>query len=337
MRKIESSLFNMFIVRNLYSFTCFFTILLLASCQRSIKPLEIKLAHGLDINHPVHEAMEFMAKKVEEKSGGEMTLKIFPNSQLGSERECLELLQIGSLGMTKVSAAVMESFSPDFKVYSLPYIFKSKEHNFQVLDGEIGKEMLAKGEPFWLKGLCYYDAGSRSFYTKDKPVNEPKDLKGLKIRVQSSPTAISMVQQFGGAATPISWGELYTSLQQGVVDGAENNSPSLYISRHYEVCKYYSLNEHTMVPDILMISTIVWDQLKPQEQQWLQEAADESAVLQRELWEVAENEALEAIKKAGVKVNIPDKEPFAKIVEPIYESYKKEPHIYELIQRIRDR
>ena len=304
-------------------------------CQKISDTREIKLAHALEITHPVHQAMLFMAERVKEKSGGKLVMDIYPNSQLGSERECLELLQIGSLGMTKVSAAVLESFSPNYKVLSLPYIFKDKQHYFDVLEGDIGTELLLEGEKYWLRGLTFYDAGSRSFYSTNKAIDSPKDLKSMKIRVQSSPTAMNMVKAFGGAATPISWGELYTALQQGVVDGAENNTPSFYLSRHYEVSKYFSLNEHTMVPDILLISSIIWEKLTPQEQKWLQEAADESAVIQRELWKTAEEEALAAVKAAGVIVSTPDKAPFAKMVEPMYETYKDEPEVYSLIQRIR--
>jgi tripartite ATP-independent transporter DctP family solute receptor len=304
------------------------------SCKEISGNKEIKLAHGLDTSHPVHEAMVFMAEKVKEKSGGKLTLEIYPNGQLGGERESLELLQIGSLGMTKVSAAVMESFSPNFKVLSLPYIFKDKDHYYRVLDGEIGKDLLGDGEKYWLRGLAYYDAGSRSFYSIKKPIKEPKDLQGQKIRVQASATAIDMVHRLGGSATPISWGELYTALQQGVVDGAENNPPSFYLSRHYEVCKYYSLNEHTMVPDVLLISTVVWNSLEPQEQAWLQEAVDESLPVQRQLWNEAEAEALEAVKQAGVEITVPDKEPFAELVEPMFESFRDEPAVYDLIKRI---
>ncbi|WP_299819732.1 TRAP transporter substrate-binding protein [uncultured Pontibacter sp.] len=320
----------------LLGLTAFAVILSMQSCQQISDTKEIKLGHALETTHPVHLAMVELAKRVEQKSAGKLVVDIYPNAQLGSERECVELLQIGSLGMTKVSAAVMESFSPNFKVLSLPYIFKDKAHYYNVLEGEVGAQLLTEGEKYWLRGLCYYDAGSRSFYTTNRQINEPKDLKGLKIRVQASPTAIGMVKSFGGAATPTSWGELYTALQQGVVDGAENNTPSFYLSHHYEVSKYYSLNEHTMVPDILLISSKVWESLNPQEQKWLQEAVDESAVVQRELWQEAEQHALAEIKKAGVIVTTPDKEPFAKLVEPLYESYKSEPEVYSLIQRIKN-
>ncbi len=305
------------------------------SCQKIKKTTEVKLAHTLEMTHPVHQAMVYMAERVKEKSGGKMRIDIYPNSQLGSERESIELLQIGSIGMTKVSAAVMESFSPNFKALSLPYVFRDKAHYFEVLDGAIGDELLKEGEKYWLRGLCFYDAGSRSFYSTKKPINSPNDLRGMTIRVQASNTAFGMIKSFGGAASPVSWGELYTALQQGVVDGAENNPPSFFLSRHYEVSKFYALNEHTMIPDILLISTVVWESLTPQEQQWLQEAADESTAVQRGLWEKAEAESLEAIKQAGVEVSYPDKAPFAKMVEPMYEGFKNEPAVYDLIQRIR--
>lgn len=313
---------------------CMVLLLGVSSCGKINDSRAIKLAHSLDMTHSVHIAMEYMAEKVAEKSNGKLTIDIYPGGQLGSEREALELLQIGSIGMTKVSAATMENFAPAFKVFSLPYIFKDKEHLFRIIDGDIGTELLSKGEEFWLHGLTYYDAGSRSFYTVKKPVNDPTDLRGMKIRVLASNTAVNMIQAFGGSATPISWGELYTALQQGVVDGAENNPPSFYLSRHYEVAKNYTLDEHTMIPDVLLISSHIWKDLSSQEKQWIQEAADESAIYQRELWAEAEADALEAVKKAGVEIIIPDKKSFADKVEPMYENYKSEPKIHALIEQI---
>jgi len=278
--------------------------------------------------------MVHMAEKVKEKSGGALQVEIYPSQQLGSERQCLELLQIGSLAMTKVSAAVYENFAPDSKVLSLPYIFRGREHSYNVLDGAVGKEMLKQGEKFWLRGLAYFDAGQRSFYTKDRPVNKPEDLEGLKIRVQESVTAMNLVRSLGGAPTPISWGELYTALQQGVVDGAENNPPSFYTSRHYEVCKYYSLNEHTAVPDLLIIGTIAWNGMTEQEQKWLQEAADEAVQYQRKLWVAAEDEALAEVQKAGVEIIRPDKTLFAEKTKSMLEAFKEDKVIYDLIQKI---
>lgn len=309
-------------------------LIVISACETANETRVIKLAHGLDVNHSVHKAMLKMGEDLEKLSGGKMSIKIYPNQQLGSERESLELLQIGSLDMTKVSVGVLENFAPDMKVFGIPFLFRDKQHSFSVLDGPIGKKLLKEGEKFWLKGLCYYDAGSRSFYTKDKQVTTPDDLKGLKIRVMESATAMDMVRSLGGAPTPISWGELYTSLQQGVVDGAENNPPSFYLSRHYEVCKYYTINEHTMLPDALLVSTHLWGRLSEQEQQWLQEAADNSVAYQRELWAISEREALEEVEKAGVEVIYPDKAPFEEAVQGIYDQYKDDKVMSSLIEQI---
>ncbi|TNF43366.1 MAG: TRAP transporter substrate-binding protein [Bacteroidetes bacterium] len=304
------------------------------SCNVLSDKTELKLAHGLPTDHPVHKAMEFMAQRSSELSEGKLTIEVYPAEQLGSEQQCVELVQIGSLAITKVSAAVMESFTDDYKVFGLPYVFRSKEHTFKVLDGEIGKELLLSTEKKWIRGLCYYDAGSRSFYTISKPINHPDDLIGMKIRVMRSITAVEMIRALGGSATPISWGELYTALQSGVVDGAENNPPSLYTSRHYEVCKFYSLDEHTTIPDVLVISKKVWDKLSDQEQKWLQQAADESAKLERKLWAESELESLEEVQKAGVTINYPEKAPFIEKVQPLLESYRSNPVIYSYIKRI---
>jgi tripartite ATP-independent transporter DctP family solute receptor len=296
----------------------------------------IKLGHGLGVTHPVHEAMEYMAQLIEEKSQGKMEIRIYPNQQLGTERELVELLQIGSLGMTKVSSATLESFAPKIQVLSMPYLFRDDEHRDKVLKGAIGKQLLLEGEKYWLRGLCYYDAGKRSFYTKTKPVESPDDLKGLKIRTLESNMAINMIKSFGSSPTPVSYGELYTALQQGIVDGAENNPPSLYTSRHYEVCKFYSVNEHTAVPDVVIISTKVWNTLDEHEKQWIQEAADESAVFQYKLWAESVEESFRELKKAGVTITYPDQSGFREAVESLYENFRIiQPEMYEMVEQIR--
>ncbi len=323
-------------MKNVYLLKFIAVIILVGftSCQTVQEGKTIKLAHGLDENHPVHKAMAFMGEEIERKSGGSLKLNIYPNQQLGSERQCLELLQIGSLGMTKVSAAVMENFSPNMKVFGLPYLFKDKAQTFRVLDGQIGKDLLDGAEKYWLKGLGYYDAGSRSFYTVKAPIETPDDLKGLKIRVMESVTAMNMIKSMGGAPTPISSGELYTALQQGIVDGAENNPPTFFLTRDYEVCKFLSLDEHTTIPDVLIMSTHLWNSLNEEEQVWVQEAADASVDYQRKLWAIAEEEALTAVQKAGVTVTRPDKAPFKEKVSSVYESYKDNAEMYSLIKKI---
>jgi len=308
---------------------------LAAGCERQSSQLRLKIGHSLDPSHTVHKAMLYMGERLEEHSGGSMAVDIYPSSQLGQERELIELLQIGSLAMTKVSASPLESFVPEMKVFNIPYLFRDEKHCWDVLNSDIGRELLLAPESVRLRGLGYYDAGSRSFYTVDHLVRTPADLKGLKIRVQQSQTALQMVKAFGGAPTPISWGELYTALQQGVVDGAENNPPSFYLSGHYEVAKFYTLDEHTYVPDILLISKYVWDRLAEQQQEWLQRSVDESVTYQKALWKKDVQHALDAVTAAGVTVYRPDKTLFAEKVAGMYKNYDGT-EIGDLIRRIRE-
>ena len=319
---------NFFLV---FSSLCFF----LVGCAGDRGTTRLKLAHGLPTSHPVHKAMEFMAGRVEGKSHGRLRIDIYPSEQLGRERECLELLQIGSVDMTKVSTSVMEGFVPALSVLTLPFLFRDRDHLFRVLEGEVGRELLLAGQKYWLRGLCYYDAGSRSFYTKDKPILVPSDLSGMKIRTQESSTSMKMVQALGGSPTPISWGELYSALQQGVVDGAENNPPSFHLARHYVVCRFYSLDEHTFVPDMLLISTRTWEDLTEEFRQIIQEAADESSAIEKKLWQEATSVALAAVQQAGVQVFYPDRKLFAEKIEAVYEPLRSVPELWSLVQRIK--
>jgi tripartite ATP-independent transporter DctP family solute receptor len=309
-------------------------ILSFHTCTTNQNQKVLKLAHVLDTSHPVHRGMAFMADRLFELSKGRMRVDLYPSGQLGQERDLIELLQIGSLAMTKVSTAPLEAFVPDMKIFGIPYVFRDYEHCWKIYEGPIGEKLLLAGEKYFLRGMCYYDAGSRSFYTKEKPVNSPPDLEGLKIRVMKSNVAVQMVQALGGSPTPIPWGELYTSLQQGVVDGAENNPPSFYLSRHYEVCKYYSLDEHTSVPDILLMSTVVWNSLSVIEQKWLQQAVDESVIYQKKVWKESSDESLKMVQEAGVEIIYPDKTPFREAVIEMHESYRGT-SLYELIQEIK--
>ncbi len=264
-----------------------FLLPLILSCDSSKdRIIRFKLSHGLDVVHPVHEAMEYMSKRLRELSGGRMTIDVYPSEQLGSERENLEMVQLGSIDIAKTSAAVLESFVPVVGVYSLPYLFRSREHAWNVFLGPIGKEILLSGTSVGLRGLCYYDSGSRSFYTKERPIRHPEDLVGMKIRVQKSYMAVKMIEILGGSPTPIDWGELYTSLQQGVVDGAENNPPSFYTSHHYEVCKYYYLDEHTTIPDVLLMSEKIWSNLTLQQRKMIQQAAEIESEMSKRVQEV---------------------------------------------------
>lgn len=292
---------------------------LLNGCQVEQDVKVLKLAHTLDQEHVVHKAMALMGERLEHYSDGAMTVEIYSGGQLGNERELVELLQIGSLAMTKVSASPLEGFVPAMQVFSVPYIFDDNDHFWRVLDSEIGQGLLKEIQTARLFGLGYYDAGSRSFYSSNTRIDTPADLRGKKFRVLNSQTSVRMVEALGGAATPIDWGELYTAIQQGVVDGAENNPPSFFLSRHYELSKYFSLDEHTAVPDVLIMSLNVWNDLTPQQQQWVQQAANDSIEYQKAAWHQASEEALLAVKAAGVTVIYPDKAPFREAVAPFYQ------------------
>ncbi|WP_308909151.1 TRAP transporter substrate-binding protein [Pseudokordiimonas caeni] len=307
--------------------------LLTISCEDSNRTTVLKLAHGLDTGHPVHMAMLYMGKELRALSHGTMDIDVFPNAQLGSERETLELLQIGSLAIAKVSAAPLEGFVPEMKLFSIPYLFRDEDHYWRVLEGPVGQHLLKAGENVRLHGLVFYNAGSRSFYTTKVPVRSPADLKGLKIRVMNSQTAMRMVDALGGNATPIAYPELYTALQQGVVDGAENNPPSFFTSKHYDVAPYFTLDRHAAVPDVLLMSKHVWDNLTPEQQGWVTEAAARSVPYQRQLWDEATEEALSAMRAAGVEIIEPDVTAFQAAVQEMHESFRDDP-VYPLMQQI---
>lgn len=308
--------------------------LALSSCSAVSDTKVMYFAHSLPTAHPVHKGILDMQKFVDEKSGGTLQIKIFPDGQLGTEREVLELLQIGSIAMTKVSAASMSNFAPEYQVTSIPYLFRDSEHLFNVLEGEVGKYLLEGGSEYLLRGLCFYDAGSRSFYSKKKSVNSPTDLDGMKIRVMNDQMSVDMVNTLGGSATPMAYGELYTALQQNVVDGAENNIPSFVTSNHYEVCKNYTFDQHTMVPDVVVVGTKFWNQLNDQEKEWLQASADESVTLQKQYWKETVKENMEVLKKAGVNFIYPDKSPFVEKSSPVLERMMKDSKMKALIEKI---
>jgi len=314
-------------------FATMLLVLLVSHCTPQNDVVVLRMGHTLDQQHAVHKAMVFMAERLAFYSNGSMQLRIYSGGQLGSERELIELLQIGSLAMTKVSASPLEGFSPRMKIFSVPYVFRDSAHLWQVLDSEIGQQLLSDLTQVRLRGLGYYDAGSRSFYTTSQQIKTPADLAGMKFRVPNSQTAVTMVQTLGGAATPIDWGELYTALQQGVVDGAENNPPSFYLSRHYEVSKYYVLDEHTAVPDVILISEKIWQGLTPTQQGWVNSAMRDSVVYQKQLWQAATLDALAQVKAHGVEVIIPDKQQFIDAVKPLHQQLEGS-EVGELLQKI---
>ncbi|CCO47501.1 putative TRAP-type C4-dicarboxylate transport system, periplasmic component [Vibrio nigripulchritudo SOn1] len=295
----------------------------------------LKLSHNHPRDHAVHKAMDLMAKEVREMTDGEVRIRIYPDAQLGTQRESMELMQNGALDMVKSNAAELEAFSPAYSAFNMPYLFRDKNHYYRVTDGAVGREILNSSADSGFVGVTYYDAGARSFYT-NKPINTPADLKGLKVRVQPSPSAIAMVKALGGNPTPLAYGELYTALQQGVVDAAENNIPSFSLSRHSEVAKYYSLDEHTMVPDVLVISTKSLDKLTPEQQKALADAAAISSEYMKKLWAESEAKELAKANKIGVTFVEPDKAPFVAAVQSMYTDIEKNnPELHKLVEQIK--
>lgn len=303
--------------------------------KKASDEVSLKLGHVLDINHPVHKAMEKWAELVKEKSGGKITIKIYPGGQLGMEKELVEQLQMNTLDITKISSAALEQFIPEMKIFGMPYLFRSNEHKWKTLNGAVGKEILESAKKRGLIGLGYYEAGSRSFYTKKTPIRTPEDLKNLKIRVMKSPISIKLLKTLGASPTPISWGELYTALQQGTVDGAENNPPSFVSARHYEVCKYYSLDKHSAPLDVVLFSKSSWSKLSDGQKKIIKDSFQESVEFQRKLWADVVEENFTTLDSVGVEVIEPDISKFRQMVQPIYDEYAKDPMFGKIIKRIK--
>ena len=295
---------------------------------------KMRLGHGLPENHPVHLAVTKFADLVNERSKGEIEIKIFANGILGGEREMLEQVQNNVLEITKASASPLETFSAAYKVFNLPFVFRDREHFFKVLESPVGESILASSQKSGFVGLAYYDSGARSFYGK-KPINSADDLKGSKIRVQQSPTTIKMIQALGGTPTPMAWGEVYSALQAGVVDMAENNVTALTNGRHGEVCKFYSETEHQIVPDVLVISAMRWSSLKKPQQEIIKQAAVESFQFQKKLWAEAEKSEREKALALGVKFNTVNKDAFVAKVKPMIEEERKNPALAKLLDEIK--
>ena len=281
-----------------------------ASATTAGKERNLKIAHSQPNSHPVHRGIEYFSERLSALSGGKISCTIFPNGQLGSETEYLEKLQSGSLGIAKTSAAPVASFVPRMEVFSAPYLFRDNAHFWNVLDGEIGKELLnnltdrGNGKPSGFRGLCYFDAGSRNFYSVD-PIKTPADLEGKIIRVMQDPVAISMMQKFKAVPNPMASGEIYGALQRGNINGAENNPPTFVAQAHFEVCKHFTFDHHSRIPDILHISSQLWNDLTDQEKEWFQVAANEASAYQRKLWGEKTNKAIEVMKSKGVTIHYP--------------------------------
>ncbi|SDN64181.1 TRAP transporter substrate-binding protein [Bacillus sp. OK048] len=286
------------------------------------KTYNFRLADNQPDNYPTVLGDKKFAELVEKKSDGRIKISVFPNGQLGDEKSVIEQVQLGAVEFTRVSTGPLAEFSKPLGVFALPYIFDNSEHQWNFLNSDKGKELLKGLEASKLLGLAYYDSGSRNFYT-NKPVKSVEDLKGHKIRVQQSQINIDLIDALGGSATPMPYGEVFSSLQTGVIDGAENNLPSYVSANHYQAAKNIILDGHQRVPEVVMVSKVIWDKLSDKDQKIIQEAATESVATEREEWTKMEKDSEAKMKEAGVTiVKVDDVKPWQDKVKPVIDKYR---------------
>lgn len=285
--------------------------------------------------YPTVDAVKYMGELVSQRTNGRIKIQVMNNSVLGQEKDTIEQTQFGVIDLNRVSLGPFNNIIEETQIPSLPYIFRSVDHMHKVMDGPVGQEILDAFAAHDLIGLAFYDGGSRSFYNSEKPVKSMADLKGMKFRVMQSDMFVDMVNALGANATPMPYGEVYSSIQTGVIDGAENNWPSYDSSGHYEVAKYYTLDQHLIVPEVLVMSKKTWDGLTPEEQTAVKAAAKESVPYMRELWAAQEKKSEEKIRAAGAEIITDiDKKPFMEAMKPVYEKYLKSDKLKDMVTRI---
>lgn len=284
--------------------------------------------------YPTVEAVKYMGDLVKERTGGRITVEVFHSAQLGEEKDTIEQTRAGVIDLNRVSLGPFNGLVPESTVPSLPYIFRSTDHMRKVMDGEIGNEILAGFEPHGLIGLAFYDGGARSFYNSQKPINSIEDLKGMKFRVMQSDIFVDMVNALGANATPMPYGEVYSAIETGVIDGAENNWPSYESAKHAEVAKNYSLDEHLIVPEVLVMAKSSWDKLSAEDQAIVRQAAKDSVARQRELWDAREIASRKMVEDAGTQVTEVDKQPFIDAMKPVYDKHVTDPKLKDMVARI---
>jgi tripartite ATP-independent transporter DctP family solute receptor len=285
-------------------------------------------------DYPTVRAFRRFGDLIEQRSGGRLALKLFPGGQLGAERDTLEITSFGGLDFNRVNLAPLNSIEPLTIVPSLPFLFEDEGHLRRALDGEPGRQVLASLEPHGLVGLCFYDSGARSFYNARRPIARPEDMRGMKIRVQNSDLYVAMIRALGADATPMDLGEVYQGLVQGVVDGAENNWPSYQSGRHFEVAPHYSLTEHVMAPEVLLMSKTAWDDLDATDREIVLASARDSVPFMRGLWDARVAEARTALLAAGVKTNEVDRAAFRQRMRPVWDAFVRTPQQQAVVAEI---
>jgi tripartite ATP-independent transporter DctP family solute receptor len=309
---------------------------LIAGASVFAAPIVMRLAETHPQDYPTTKGDYEFARLVKERTNGRIVVEIFHSKQLGEEAAVIEQVQLGAIDMTRVSISAVSSFVRDLDAFQLPYLYRDAAHMWKVLDGPIGQEILKKHEAFNFVGVGWFESGSRNFYTK-KPVKTVGDLKGMKIRVQQAPLMVGMVEALGAVATPLPYGEVYSALQTGVVDGAENNWPSYLTTSHFEVAKYWISDEHTRVPEITVASKKVFDKVSKEDQAIILKAMKDAQPFQFKLWVDFEKVAEKAVRDKGAvitTVSPQEKQKFMDAMKPVYA--KQPPEIMAVVNKIRD-
>lgn len=297
---------------------------------------EFRVADTQAADYPTVTALELMGEIIRQRTGGRHTLRIFHSRQLGEEKETIEQTRIGAIDINRTNVAPLASFIPEANILALPFLFRSVEHLHKVLDGPVGDEILASFERYGLIGLAFYDSGARSIYNTVRPVRSPEDLKGLRIRVQQSDMMVEMMRALGAEPIALPYGQVNVGLSTGLVQGAENNWPSYVTTDHFRTARYLTLTEHTMSPEVLVISRRAWEGLSDEDRRIFREAARESARAMREQWQKLEARSREEAERSGVNVvTLTDRAPFEHAVQSIVTRFAAEPPLAALVERIR--
>ncbi len=287
--------------------------------------------------YPTVVAVENIGKKLEAATGGRLSVQMYPSMQLGGEKEAIEQAQVGAIAFARVSVGALGPVIDDLNVFNLPYVFRNTTHMQHVIDGPIGQELLDKvtSSGKGLVGLAWMDAGARNFYNTKHPIKTMSDLKGMKVRVMGNPMFVEMANSMGGNGVSMGYDQVFSALQTGVVDGAENNPPSFVFDNHYQVAKYYTVDEHLIVPEMVVLSKKIWDGLSKEDQALLVKYGQEAQQEERKLWETYEKQALDKAKAAGIQiieVSAADKKVFQDAVKPVWDKYG--PKYAEMVKRI---
>jgi tripartite ATP-independent transporter DctP family solute receptor len=290
--------------------------------------------HNSD-DYPTVAAVRHMGQLLEQRSGGRHKIKVFNKGALGTEKETIDQLKIGALEMARVNISPMNGICQKTLVPTMPFLFSSIDHMRRTLDGAVGEEILKSCEDQGFVGLAFYDSGARSLYAK-KPIRTVADVKGMKVRVQQSDLWVALVGAMGGNATPMPFGEVYTGLKTGLIDAAENNIPSYDSVKHFESAKYYSKTEHSMAPEMLLMSKIVWDKLPKADQELVRAAAKESVAFQRKKWDEQEAKSLASVKAGGAEIIEVDKKSFQAVMGPVYDKFMTTPDLKRLVKSVQD-